>query len=52
VCPRATRRTWGYGTGWEAVRGLLGSTSLSPQAANAAHGAPATATGIAYELLS
>ena len=79
---------WGYGTGWGAVRGLLGSTPLSPKAATAAHGAAvwgqavvmlptldvappinlwgkdevaidvfhhavyATATGIAYELLS
>src|SRR6058998_545812 len=30
---------WGYGTGWGAVRGLLGSTPLPPKAANAAHGA-------------
>jgi hypothetical protein len=30
---------WGYGTGWGAVRGLLGSTPLPPQVANAAHGA-------------
>jgi hypothetical protein len=79
---------WGYGTGWGAVRGLLGSTPLPPKAATAAHGATvwgqavvmlptldvappitlwgkeeiaidvfhhavyATATGIAYELLS
>ncbi len=91
--PRAESRFsnlvhWGYGTGWGAVRGLLGSTPLSPKAATAAHGAAvwgqavvmlptldvappinmwerediaidvlhhavyATATGIAYELLS
>jgi hypothetical protein len=79
---------WGYGTGWGAVRGILGSTPLSPKAATAAHGAAvwglaavmlpalevsppvtrwgkeavaidvlhhavyATATGIAYELLT
>jgi len=30
---------WGYGTGWGAVRGLLGSTPLPPKAATAAHGA-------------
>jgi hypothetical protein len=30
---------WGYGTMWGVVRGLLGSTSLSPRAATAAHGA-------------
>ena len=30
---------WGHGTGWGAVRGLLGSTPLPPRAANAAHGA-------------
>lgn len=28
---------WGYGTGWGAVRGLLGLTGLSPAAATAAH---------------
>jgi hypothetical protein len=28
---------WGYGTGWGAVRGLLGSTALPPRAATAAH---------------
>jgi hypothetical protein len=28
---------WGYGTGWGAVRGLLGSTPLPPKAATAAH---------------
>ncbi len=79
---------WGYGTGWGAVRGLLGTTALPPKAATAAHGAAvwgqavvmlptldvappitlwgkeeiaidvfhhavyATATGVAYELLS
>jgi hypothetical protein len=30
---------WGYGTMWGIVRGLLGSTPLSPKAATAAHGA-------------
>jgi hypothetical protein len=30
---------WGYGTMWGVVRGLLGSTPLSPNAATAAHGA-------------
>jgi hypothetical protein len=30
---------WGYGTGWGAVRGLLGATGMSPGAATAAHGA-------------
>lgn len=30
---------WGYGTVWGVVRGLLGSTGLSPKAATAAHGA-------------
>jgi hypothetical protein len=30
---------WGYGTGWGAVRGVLGSTPLPPKAATAAHGA-------------
>lgn len=30
---------WGYGTGWGAVRGLLGSTPLPPKAATAVHGA-------------
>ena len=91
--PRAESRFsnlvhWGYGTGWGAVRGLLGTTGLSPKAATAAHGAAvwgqavvmlptldvappitlwgkeeiaidvfhhavyATATGLAYELLS
>jgi hypothetical protein len=30
---------WGYGTGWGAVRGLLGSTPLPPKVATAAHGA-------------
>jgi hypothetical protein len=30
---------WGYGTGWGAVRGLLGSTPLPPNVATAAHGA-------------
>ena len=30
---------WGYGTMWGVVRGLLGSTRLSPRAATAAHGA-------------
>jgi hypothetical protein len=30
---------WGYGTSWGVVRGLLGSTRLSPRAATAAHGA-------------
>jgi hypothetical protein len=30
---------WGYGTMWGVVRGLLGSTPLSPSAATAAHGA-------------
>jgi hypothetical protein len=79
---------WGYGTGWGAVRGVLGSTRLSPKTATAVHGATvwgqalvmlptldvappitlwgkeeiaidvfhhavyATATGVAYELLS
>ena len=28
---------WGYGTGWGAVRGVLGSTPLPPKAATAAH---------------
>jgi hypothetical protein len=28
---------WGYGTGWGAVRGLLGSTPLPPKAATATH---------------
>jgi hypothetical protein len=28
---------WGYGTGWGAVRGLLGLSSLPPAAATAAH---------------
>jgi len=40
--PRAENRFsnlvhWGYGTGWGAVRGLLGSTPLPPRAATAAH---------------
>jgi hypothetical protein len=30
---------WGYGTAWGVMRGLLASTSLSPKAATAAHGA-------------
>jgi hypothetical protein len=30
---------WGYGTGWGAVRGLLGAAGLRPRAATAAHGA-------------
>ena len=30
---------WGYGTMWGVVRGLLGTTPLSPRAATAAHGA-------------
>jgi hypothetical protein len=30
---------WGYGTMWGVVRGLLGTTPLSPPAATAAHGA-------------
>jgi hypothetical protein len=30
---------WGYGTTWGVVRGLLGTTGLSPRAATAAHGA-------------
>ena len=30
---------WGYGTGWGAVRGLLGASGLSPRAATVAHGA-------------
>jgi hypothetical protein len=30
---------WGYGTMWGVVRGLLGTTRLSPRAASAAHGA-------------
>jgi hypothetical protein len=30
---------WGYGTMWGVVRGLLGTTGLSPRAATAAHGA-------------
>jgi hypothetical protein len=30
---------WGYGTMWGVVRGLLGTTGLSPKAATAAHGA-------------
>ena len=30
---------WGYGTMWGVVRGLFGSTGLSPRAATAAHGA-------------
>ena len=30
---------WGYGTGWGAVRGLLGSTPLPPKAATVVHGA-------------
>jgi hypothetical protein len=30
---------WGYGTMWGLVRGLLGTTRLSPPAATAAHGA-------------
>lgn len=30
---------WGYGTGWGAVRGLLGAAGLRGRAANAAHGA-------------
>ena len=30
---------WGYGTGWGAVRGILGSAGLPPAAATAAHGA-------------
>lgn len=28
---------WGYGTGWGAVRGLLGLTCMGPAAATAAH---------------
>jgi hypothetical protein len=28
---------WGYGTGWGAVRGLLGTTGLAPAAATGAH---------------
>lgn len=28
---------WGYGTGWGAVRGLLGATGLPPAVANTAH---------------
>ncbi len=30
---------WGYGTGFGALRGVLGSTPLPPKAATAAHGA-------------
>ena len=30
---------WGYGTGWGVLRGLLGSTPMSPRAATLAHGA-------------
>jgi hypothetical protein len=30
---------WGYGTMWGVVRGVLGTTPLSPRAATAAHGA-------------
>ena len=30
---------WGYGTMWGVVRGLLGASGLSPNAATAAHGA-------------
>jgi hypothetical protein len=30
---------WGYGTGWGVLRGLLGATGMSPQAATIAHGA-------------
>jgi hypothetical protein len=30
---------WGYGTGWDVVRGLLAATGLSPRAATVAHGA-------------
>jgi hypothetical protein len=30
---------WGYGTGWGAVRGLLGATGMSPKVATVAHGA-------------
>ena len=30
---------WGYGTGWGAVRGVLGASEISPLAATAAHGA-------------
>jgi hypothetical protein len=30
---------WGYGTMWGVVRGLFGTTGLSPRAASAAHGA-------------
>ena len=30
---------WGYGTMWGVVRGLFGTTGLSPRAATAAHGA-------------
>jgi hypothetical protein len=30
---------WGYGTMWGVVRGLLGTTGLSPRVATAAHGA-------------
>ena len=30
---------WGYGTMWGVVRGLFGTTGISPKAASAAHGA-------------
>ena len=30
---------WGYGTGWGVLRGLLGTTPMSPRAATVAHGA-------------
>ena len=30
---------WGYGTMWGVVRGLFGTTGISPRAATAAHGA-------------
>ena len=30
---------WGYGTMWGVVRGLFGTTGISPKAATAAHGA-------------
>lgn len=38
---------WGYGTGWGALRGLLGSTPLPPKAATAAHGAAVWGQGAA-----
>jgi hypothetical protein len=30
---------WGYGTSWGVLRGLLGTTRMSPKSATAAHGA-------------